>query len=137
MSGPEADTDGFRFRATLNPSSRNPADPSKVSEVRRSVVWDVDLAGRAVPARDHEQTAKRDVLADHHPEFGNFGIRKVLAQLGHERRVDPAEICGELLCEAHRETISWLEVAFAIRKVDLGDRVFVEALTRRRRVACK
>ena len=88
-----------------------------------------------MPARDYEQTAKRDVLADHHPELGDLGIREVLAQLGHERRVDPAEIRGELLSEADRETISWLEAALSFRKVDLGDRVFVETLTRRRRVA--
>ena len=68
-----------------------------------------------MPARDHKQAAKRDVLADHHPELGDLGIREVLAQLGHERRVDLAEIRGELLREADRETVSWLEAALAFR----------------------
>ena len=83
--------------------------------VWRSVVRDVDLAGRAMPARNHEQTAERDVLADHHPELGDLGVREVLAKLGHERRVDLAEIRGELLREADGEIISWLEAALTVR----------------------
>ncbi len=68
-----------------------------------------------MPAGDHEQTAERDVLANHHPELGDLGVREVLAQLGHERRVDLAKIRGELLREADRETVSWPEAALAFR----------------------
>jgi len=100
-------------------------------------VGDVDLARGLVAAGDHEQASERDVLSDHHAELGDLGVREALAQLGQEGRVDRPEVRREALGEAHRERLPRREPPLRLGPVDLPDRLLVESLTRRRRVACE
>jgi hypothetical protein len=94
----------------------------------------VDLAGGLVRAGDHEQPAERDVLADHHGELGDLGIAEVRTQLRLERRVDRAEVGGELLGEADGERITRRQRPLCLGQMDLRDGRLVEPLPRRRRV---
>jgi hypothetical protein len=87
-----------------------------------------------VAARDHQQAAQRDVLADHHAQLRDLGVAEVLAQFGLEGLIHRAEVAGQLLGEANCQGIAWLELALALGQVDLLDGLLVESLTRRRRV---
>jgi len=58
----------------------------------------------------------------------------VFAKFRFERRIYASEICRELLCEANRERIPGFEFALRLGEMNLRDRLFVESLTRRRRV---
>ncbi len=49
---------------------------------------------------DHQKSAERDVLADHHAQLGDLFIAEMLAELGSEGGIYGAEIGGELLREA-------------------------------------
>ena len=90
-----------------------------------------------MPPSDDEQSPECDVLADHQPEFGDLGICENSSQLGFECRIDRSEVRGEPLRKSDGERIARREGSSFFWKVDLSDRCFIEALTRRRRVACE
>lgn len=100
-----------------------------------SLLRNVDLTRELAPASDHEQATERNVLADHESEFSNFGVFEVLAQFRFEGRIHRSKVRRELLCEANGESLSGFEIAFRLGEMDLCDGLFVESLTRRRRVA--
>ena len=88
-------------------------------------------------ARDDEHASHRQVLPDHQAEFDDFGVLEMLAELRRKRSVYAPEISSELLCVANRQCLARVELTLGFGQMDLSNRLFVEALTRRRRVACE
>ena len=88
-------------------------------------------------SRDNEHAPQRHVLADHQAKLCDFGVLEMFFQLGHEGGVHGSEVAGELLREAHRQAVARVELTLGLGQVDLGNRLFIESLTRRRRVACE
>ena len=64
-------------------------------------------------------------------------VAEVLSQLRDEARIRGPEIQRELLGKANRQPFARLQLAFFERQMNLRDRLFVEPLTRRRRVTCE
>lgn len=85
----------------------------------------------------YEQSAEREILPDHHPELDDLCFTEVLSRLRHEGWVYLLPVRRERLRPADRDRLSRLEGALLRGFVDLRDRLFVEALTRRRRVPCE
>ena len=61
----------------------------------------------------------------------------MFAKLRFEHRIDTSKVRREFLCKANREGIPGFEFALRLREMDLRNRLFVESLTRRRRVSGK
>ena len=84
---------------------------------------------------DHdEHSSERNVLPDHQEQLGDFRVGKLRAQLGHEWGVDASMVGRHSFSEAYGKRLAWLELAFLDGQMDLTDRLFIESLTRRRRV---
>jgi hypothetical protein len=90
-----------------------------------------------VAAGDYKHSPQGHVLADHDPEFRDFSIAEICSQFCHKCGVDSIEISRHLFRITHREPVSRIELSLGQRQVDLSDGVFIESLTRRRRVACE
>jgi hypothetical protein len=76
-------------------------------------------------------------LTGHHTQFRNLSVAEVLTEFVHETRIHGTKVRGQLFSKTHRQRISRLKVAFRLGQTDLGHDLFVQSLTRRRRVPSK
>ena len=86
---------------------------------------------------EHKQTSEGDVLPNHHTELNEFALTELIPQFSHECWVYSLVVGRELLRVADRERLTGLEFALTLGQMDLRDDLFIESLTRRRRVACE
>ena len=76
-------------------------------------------------------------MTGHHTQFRNLSVAEVLTEFVHETRIHGTKVRGQLFSKTHRQRISRLKVAFSLGQTDLGHDLFVQSLTRRRRVPSK
>ncbi len=88
-------------------------------------------------ANHHKHAAKRDILTYHHQKFCDFRVFEFSSQFGDELSVDAQVIRRHPFCQYDGQRLAWFELSFVFGEINLLDRLFVEALTRRRRVPCE
>jgi hypothetical protein len=102
-----------------------------------SVFGHVDRASGLVPSRENQHAPHGNILTDHQGELGDFSRRKVFGEFAAQGLTRRTEIQGEFLGKAYRQRVSGLKLSLRRGSMDLLNRLFVESLTRRRRVTCE
>lgn len=85
-------------------------------------------------ARNHEHTTHREILTDHESELDDLCVAEMRAKLGLEIGINGSEILRHPLRITYSQSVSWLELSLRERLMDLRHDVFIQSLTRRRRV---